>query len=296
MKTSFLSAGLFLFLIPAAATLADDAAAKQNLVKALSQLTSLDTFFVGGIVEESPEKEEADAGGVKRMVTIVGGASNSKSFVGEFELGVSKDSQVAMVSKEDFPGLKVWISGEKLVCIQAHADKPFNPYNVSSTIGQLANWRAISESVEKASKVRVTNKDEETTIRVVLDKELLPVEPVEKQMAKQMAGPGVAVDFIGGPSLNPDVVDLTATFVLSSKNELKNAEFAIQYNDPVKEMRGGAVKNGAFGFGGFRVGGNARKGTDPVLGKFVTIHYETMAKPSERVVEFMNQAKKLSTK
>ena len=238
MQTTFLPALFSLLLIPAAATLAQDAAAKQNLSKALSQFASQDTFFTGGIVEEEPEKEEKVDGGIRSAV-VVGGGWNNKSFAGEFELGVSMDSQVAMVSKEDFPGLKVWLSGEELVCIQAHADKPFNPHTVTSTIGRLVNWKAIGESVEKATNVRVTSKDGETTIRVVLGKELLPVEAVEKKLAKQMGGPGVAVQFVGGPSLNPEVVDIVATFVLNNKNDLTSAEFAIQYNDPIKAMTSG---------------------------------------------------------
>jgi hypothetical protein len=295
MKTTFLLALVSLLLIPASATLAQDTDAKQNLSKALSQLVSQDTYFTGGITEVEPEKEETGVGGI-RLAVIVGGASNMKSFVGNFELGVSKDSQVAMVSTEDFPGLKVWLSGEELVCIQAHADKPFTPYPVTSTIGHLVNWKAIGQLVEKAPKVRVSSEDGETTIRVVLDKELLPVEPVEKQLAKQIGGTRVAAEFIGGPSLNPEVIDLAATFVLSSKNDLKSAEFAIQYNDPVKAMRSGVPKNvGGFGFGGFRVGGKANN-AEQIIGKLVTIRYETMANPSERVVEFMKQAKLLAKK
>ena len=104
MKTSFLPALVALLWIPASATLAQDTDAKQNLAKALSQLVSQDTYFTGGITEVEPEKEEAVGGGI-RLAVIVGGASNMKSFVGNFELSVSKDSQVAMVSTEDFPGL-----------------------------------------------------------------------------------------------------------------------------------------------------------------------------------------------
>lgn len=300
MKTTFLPALLSLLLIPAAAAVADDVAAKQNLSKALSQLVLQDTFFAGRIVEEVPEKDETVVGGVKGIV-VIGGGWNNKSFAGEFELGVSMDSQVAMVSKQDLPGLNVWLSGEEIVCIQAHADKPFNPYTVTSTIGQLVNWKAIGESVEKASKVRVTNKDGETSIRVILDNELLPVEAVEKQLAKQMGGPRVAVEFIGGPSLNAAVVEIAATFVLSNKNDLKSAEFAIQYNDPVKAKDFLDAKNArGFGFGGlggFRVGGNAQKAeAAKVLGKLITISYEATPKPLERVVEFMKQAKQLSKK
>ncbi len=115
--------------------------------------------------------------------------SGSNPFLGNFELLVNKDS-VAIVSQQEFPGVKILQSGEKAVNMQAHAEAPYSLQSFSSSVKQLVDWNALGDAVEKSSKVRVTKKDGMNQIRVILDPEFIPVETMEKAIAKKMAGAG----------------------------------------------------------------------------------------------------------
>lgn len=278
-------------LLLAPASQAQDDAAKQQLVKAIRALEGSEISIAGSVAEDDAPEDDT-VGGVKRvMITSIGGSSN-KPFLGDFELLVNKGS-VALVSKDEFPGIKILRSGDKVVNFQAHAEAPFSVDSLSTTVNQLVDWKALSEAVEKAAKIRVTKKDKLNSMRVILDTEFIPVETLEKAMQKKMGGaPGgnVAIQ-VTSSSLSAQIVDLVATFSVNDSGGIEGMTFDIQYNDPMKAMMAGAVRAG--GGAAFRIGGNAPKpkeGDAVDLGKLVSFTFKVGNQPSERIKQFVKTA------
>ncbi len=274
---------------------AQDQAAKQQLIKAIKNLAGSDVSMMGQVEEELPDADTTSPlGGVQRVVISSVGGSSVNPFLGDFELLVSKDS-IAMVSSQDFPGVKILQAGEKVVNIQAHAESPYSVQSFSSTVKQLVDWIALGEAVEKAAKIRVTKKDGVSQIRVVLDPEFIPVETIEKAMAKKMGGVAggagnVAIQ-VAGPSMSPQILDLTATFSVNESGLLVGMNFDIQYNDPMKAMMANAMRGG--GGAAIRIGGNIPKPaeSDAVeLGKMVSYSLKVSDQASERIKQFVKQA------
>lgn len=271
-----------------------DEAARQQLVKAIKNLASSDVSMTGQVEEEQPESDKNLPGNVQRVVISSVGGSTANPFLGEFELLASKDS-VAIVSSQEFPGVKILQAGEKVVNMQAHAEAPYSVQSFSSTVKQLVDWKALSEAVEKAPKVRVTKKDGLSQVRVVLDPEFIPVETIEKAMAKKMGGAAggaanVAIQ-VAGPAMTPTIVDLTATFSVNDSSAIVGMDFDIQYNDPMKAMMANVVRGG--GGAAIRIGGNFPKpaeGDAVELGKMVSYSLKVSGQASERIKQFVKQA------
>lgn len=277
--------------------LGQEDAAKQQLVKAIRNLASSEVSWTGSVGEEQPEAEKkSPLGGVQRVVISSIGGSTANPYLGDFELLVSKDS-LAIVSSQEFPGVKILRAGEKVVNMQAHADAPYSVQSFSNTVKQLVDWSALSDAVEKASKIRVTKKDGVSQIRVVLDPEFIPVESIEKTMAKKIggaAGGGVAnvAVQVAGPAMTPSVVDLTAVFSINDSGSLVAMDFDIQYNDPMKAMMSNVVRGGPGG-AAIRIGGNIPKpaeGDAVELGKTVNYALKVNGQASDRIKLFVKQA------
>lgn len=287
-----------MFLVIAGLTLTQtafgqDEAARQQLVKAIKNLASSDVSMTGQVEEEQPESDKNLPGNVQRVVISSVGGSTANPFLGEFELLASKDS-VAIVSSQEFPGVKILQAGEKVVNMQAHAEAPYSVQAFSSTVKQLVDWTALSEAVEKAPKVRVTKKDGLSQVRVVLDPEFIPVETMEKAMAKKMGAAGGAANVaiqVAGPAMTPTIVDLTATFSVNDSGAIVGMDFDIQYNDPMKAMMANVVRGG--GGAAIRIGGNFPKpaeGDAVELGKMVSYSLKVSGQASERIKQFVKQA------
>jgi hypothetical protein len=275
--------------------LAQDEAAKQQLIKAIKNLAGSDVSMTGQVEEEQADADTTSPlGGVQRVVISSIGGSSANPFLGDFELLVSKDS-IAMVSSQEFPGVKILQAGEKVVNIQAHAESPYSVQSFSSTVKQLVDWVALGEAIEKAPKIRVTKKAGVSQIRVVLDPEFIPVETLEKAMAKKMGGVAggagnVAIQ-VAGPSMSPQIVDLTATFSVNDSGLVVGMDFDIQYNDPMKAMMANAMRGG--GGAAIRIGGNIPKpaeGDAVELGKMVSYSLKVSDQASDRIKQFIKQA------
>lgn len=273
-----------------------DDAAKQQVVKAIKSLVNSEVSMSGQVEEELPDEDNnSPFGGAQRVVIGSMDGSGSNPFLGEFELLVNKDV-VAIVSQQEFPGIKILQSGEKAVNMQAHAEAPYSLQSFSSSVKQLVDWNALGDAVEKSSKVRVTKKDGMNQIRVILDPEFIPVETMEKAIAKKMAGAGkgagnVAIQ-VAGPSMTSSIVDLTATFTVTDSGSIVGMDFDVQYNDPIKAMMAGALR-GAPGVAAIRIGGNAANPaeSDAVeLGKLVSYSLKVNKQSSDRIKQFVKEA------
>jgi hypothetical protein len=274
-----------------------DDAAKQQVVKAIRSLVNSEVSMSGQVEEEMPDADEKSPfGGAQRFVIRSMDGSGSNPFLGEFELLVNKDV-VAIISQQEFPGIKILQSGEKAVNMQAHAESPYSLQSFSSSIKQLVDWNALGDAVEKSSKVRVTNKDGMNQIRVILDPEFIPVETMEKAIAKKMGGAAggagnVAIQ-VAGPTMNPSIVDLTATFTVTDSGSIVGMDFEVQYNDPLKAMVAGGVLRGVPGVAAIRIGGNAAPPaeSDAVeLGKLVNYSLKVNKQSSDRIKQFVKEA------
>ena len=274
-----------------------DDSAKQQVVKAIKSLVNSEVSISGQVEEEMPDADEKSPfGGAQRLVIGSMDGSGSNPFLGEFELLVNKDV-VAIVSQQEFPGIKILQSGEKAVNMQAHAEAPYSLQSFSSSVKQLVDWNALGDAVEKSSKVRVTKKDGMNQIRVILDPEFIPVETMEKAIAKKMAGAGkgagnVAIQ-VAGPSMNPSIVDLTATFTVTDSGSIVGMDFEVQYNDPLKAMMAGGALRGVPGVAAIRIGGNAANPaeSDAVeLGKLVSYSLKVNNQSSDRIKQFVKEA------
>ena len=268
--------------------------AKQDLLQALGQLEKSQVSFTTKLTEEQPAAED-DITGVQRfMVSSMNGALLATEFKGDFEVLATKDDLV-IVSNKDFPGIKILQSGEKTICIQSHADEPFGVRSLSSTVRRLVNWTELSQALQKSKRLRVTKQGDETSIRVTLDSEFIPIDSPEKEIAKRMGVANVAVRVSRSSSMTPEVVDLTASFVIDSSKELKSAEFTLQFNDPMKSMMTQARR----GVAGLRPGADASNGKNDgnvELGKLLTFSFTRSKAPSDRMSEFNKYARELLKK
>ncbi len=287
----FLMAVATLFSAPL--SWAQDDAARQQLVKALKSLAETDVSLVGNVAEEQPESEKnSPLPGVQRMAVSLIGGSTGNPFLGEFEVLVNKEL-LAIVSTKEFPGVKILQAGEKAVNMQWHAESPFAVQQFSSAVGHLVDWQELSQAVEKASKFRVTKNETGSSIRVVLEPEFIPVETFEKAIAKMAgaaAGGGKVAVQVGSSAMTPQIVDLSATFTVSSAGSVVDMKFDIQYSDPMKAMMANAMRGGP----GIRIGGNVprpKEGEDAELGKLMSYSFKVSGPASQQIKDFVKMAK-----
>lgn len=270
--------------------LSQEGAAKQALLKTLGELADSTVSLTGKVNEEQVSKEAPQIAQLIVVATMDRFITND--FKGDFEVLAAKD-EVVLVSKSEFPGVKIHAASEKTICLQAHADEPYGVKSLIGRVQRLVNWSELAQAIQKSEKVLVTKVGNDTSVRVTLDNDFIRVESIEKELAKKMGDATLMNRMIGEPSIMPEVIDLTATFVISSSNELKSAEFALQYNDPMKVFRRQAERNAA----GNRLRNNsaeAKNDNEVELGKLMTYSFERSSNPSERMVEFVKYCREVA--
>jgi hypothetical protein len=288
LRTSFVLVAL-MTLTPIA--LSQEGEAKQVLLKTLEELANSTVSLTGKVNEEQVSKEPPQIAQMIVVATMDRFITND--FQGDFEVLAAKD-EVVLVSKSEFPGVKIHVASEKTICLQAHADEPYGVKSLIGRVQRLVNWSELAQAVQKSEKVLVTKVGNDTSLRVTLDNDFIRVESIEKELAKKMGDATLMNRMIGEPSIMPEVIDLTATFVIDSSNELKSAEFAAQYNDPMKVFRRQAERNAA----GNRLRSNtaeAKNDNEVEFGKLITYSFERSSNPSERMVEFVKYCRELGT-
>lgn len=276
-----------------------DAGSKSDLVAAINKLSQRDVSLVGSIDEEMQEQPDVGggiAGGMQRIVmsSMSGGAS--AEYQGDVEVMASKSGELVVASKEDLPGIKVYKSGEEVLCLQAHTKEAYTTTKMMSNLAKLVDWNALGSAVEAASKVRSSVKGKNTEFRVVLDSEFIPVETPALPPGLAAAGlPNIKIQ-MANPMI-PTVVEFTATFTMNATKEIVGIEYSLQYNDPMKAMMANAMKGGGgaaivqFGGGPGKQAKAAKPDGEADLGKLIVYDFDVAAKPSDKVTEFVNQAK-----
>jgi hypothetical protein len=277
-----------------------DAGSKSDLVAAINKLAQRDVSLVGSIEEETQEQQGGGgiAGGMQRIVITSASGGSSEEYQGDVEVLATKSSELVVTSKEDLPGIKVYKSGEDVLCLQAHTKEAFTATKLMSNLAKLVDWTALGSAVESASKVRSSVKGKNTEFRVVLDSEFIPVEAPALPPGLAAAGlPNIKIQ-MANPMI-PTVVELTATFTVNAAKEIIGIEYSLQYNDPMKAMMANAMKGGGgaaivqFGGGPGKPAKQAKPEGEPDLGKLIVYDFDVAAKPSEKVTEFVNQAKSM---
>jgi hypothetical protein len=281
--------------------ISQEAIAKADLISAIGKLSKRDVSLIGSISEEVQEQPVAvDIAGGPQRVVIRGtpfGATNE--FRGDAEVLVVKNGELVIASKEQLPGVKVFKSGEDVLSLQVHLKEPLNTAKLISNVSSLVDWIALANAVESASEIHPRVKGKETEFRVILDSSLIPNEiPVAAPawpagiaanipIAGGAAGGNaqIAPIRIGGNPMIPTIVELAATFKINAAKEIVRLEYALQYNDPIKGL---AVNVGG---GGGVVQFNMKPAGEADLGKLIVYDFDVVAKPSETVVDFVNQAK-----
>ena len=85
----------------------------------------------------------------------------------------------------------------------------------------------------------------------------------------------------------PTIIELAATFRMNAAKEIIGLEYALQYNDP---MKGLLIQGGAAG--GIVQFKNKPAG-EVDLGKLIVYDFDVDANPSDKVSEFVMEAKNL---
>lgn len=272
---------------------AQDTKAKEELISAIERLSKRDVSLVGSIDEEMQEQPVAvdNAGGPQRVVIrgMPFGALNE--YRGEVEVLVAKNSELVIVSKEELPGVNIFKSGDVVLCQQMHLEEPLGTTKLTSNVSKLVDWNALANAVESAKEIQSKAKGKDSEFRVVLDRSFLPNE-IPQAVPAMPAGIAVAGNKaqnaqirIGGNPMAPTIVELIATFRLSAAKEIIGLEYALQYNDPI---RGFAVNAGAAGgVVQFKVKPEGQED----LGKLIVYDFDVVAKPTDKLNAFVNQAK-----
>ncbi len=275
-----------------------DAGSKSDLVAAINKLSQRDVSLVGSIDEETQEQPGAGgiAGGMQRIVISSMSGGPSAEYQGDVEVMAAKSGELVVTSKEDLPGIKVYKSGEEVLCLQAHTKEAYTTTKLMSNLTKLVDWTALSSAVESASKVRSSVKGKNTEFRVVLDSEFLPVETLALPPGLAAAGiPNIKIQ-MANPMI-PTVLEFTATFTMNAAKEVVGIEYSLQYNDPMKAIKANAMKGGGgaaivqFGAGPAKPIKQPKQDGEADLGKLIVYDFDVAAKPSEKVTEFVNQAK-----
>ncbi len=279
-----------------------DAGSKSDLVAAINKLSQRDVSLVGSIDEELQEQPDVGggiAGGMQRIVISSMSGGSPEEYRGDVEVMSAKSGELVVTSKEDLPGIKVYKSGEEVLCLQAHTKEAYTTAKLMSNLAKLVDWNALGSAVESASKVRSSVKGKNTEFRVVLDSEFIPDET--PPLPPGLAAAGLPNIKIGNPMI-PTVVEFTATFTMNAAKEIVGIEYSLQYNDPMKAIMANAMKGGGgaaivqFGGGPGKQAKAAKPDGEADLGKLIVYDFDVAAKPSEKVSEFVSQAKAMLKK
>ncbi len=300
-RLAFGLAALATFSIPQM-VFSQEAAKKANLVEAIRKLSQRDVSLSGSIEEEVAEAPAAGgiAGGVKRMVVSSMSVSPSVEYRGDVEIMAAKSGDLVVASQEDLPGIKVFKTGDDVLCVQAHTKEPFGTSELMSNVSKLVDWGSLGSTVESATKIRTTDKGPNTEYRVVLDASFLPKEvpagippALAGKIAGGVAGQNVKVQ-IGTNPMSPSIIELAATFELNAAKEVVALQYSLQYDDPMKGFMAQALKGGG---GVVQFGSKPPKAAGEAdLGKLILYDFEVVAKPSDKVTEFVVQAKAMLSK
>jgi hypothetical protein len=277
---------------------------KADLVRAIESLAGQDVVLSGAIDQESPAKadEPGIPGVVIQKVVIGGGDGSGREFTGDVDVAIFKDGRIALASKGTLPGMKVYKSGELMLCNQTHTEEPMDPKRLLESLHKLCDWKSLAKSVSESTKIRVINQGAITDVRVVLNSEYLKTnnDPIAPGAVGGGAfggganGGGGAIRVqVGGSPMTPSVVDLIVTFQFNSAKELAGVTYEIQYDDPMTAMMAKAMKGGA---GVFRIQGNAAKpATDDevTLGKMNRFDFDIQKKVPARIEAFAKEAEEL---
>lgn len=210
-------------LVFPAISFGDDGAAKKAIISALEKLAAKDVSLSGEIKEEKPE-----ADGNHNLIVMPG--AKKKPFLGEVEILSTKNQEVAMVSKVELPGVKVYSHDEEKLCVQASESEPLSTANLAQEIEKLCNWRELADAVGNAKEITAKKKPKGIEVQVVLENSFFPAQSNERKLDNGT----VIIEM--GPGMNPSVADLTVTFLLNESKEIAEIEYAVQFNDPMKAM------------------------------------------------------------
>ena len=133
--------------------LSQEGAAKQALLKTLGELADSTVSLTGKVNEEQVSKEAPQIAQLIVVATMDRFITND--FKGDFEVLAAKD-EVVLVSKSEFPGVKIHAASEKTICLQAHADEPYGVKSLIGRVQRLVNWSELAQAIQKSEKVLVT--------------------------------------------------------------------------------------------------------------------------------------------
>lgn len=281
--------------------ISQDANSRADLISAIDKLSKRDVSLVGNIDEEVLEQPVAVVAGGPQRVVFRGmpfGATNE--YRGDVEVLVVKNGELVIASKEELPGVKVFKSGEDILSLQVHLEEPLSTAKLISNVSKLVDWIALGNAVESASEIQTRVKGKDTEFRVILDGSFLPNEipsaapamPAGIAFAFPIAGGAAGGNAqnvrIGGNPMMPTIVELAVTFKMNAAKEIVGLEYALQYNDPIKGLMFQAVNAGGAG-GVVQV--NKNPAGESELGKLIVYDFDVVAKPTEKINEFVNQAK-----
>jgi hypothetical protein len=274
---------MFFLLVPQIC-IAQDANTNVELISSIDKLSKRDVSLVGSIDEEVQEQPVAAgiAGGFQRVMIPSMSLGSTREYRGDAEVLVSKNGDLVIASKEDLPGVKVFKTGEEVLSLQAHIKEPFRTSKLVGDLSKLLDWIALGNAVESATEIQTRVKGKDTEFRVILDGSFIPSEIVSAVPAMP-----AGVIRIGANPMLPTITELAVTFKMNAAKEIVRLEYALQYNDPMKGLvfQGGAA-------GGIVQFKNKPAGEED-LGKLIVYEFDVVAKPSDKLSEFVKQARSM---
>ena len=287
---------MFFLLVPQNC-IAQDANTNEELISSIDKISKRDVSLVGSIDEEVQEQPVAAgiAGGFQRVMIPSMSLGSTREYRGDAEVLVSKNGDLVIASKEELPGVKVFKTGEEVLSLQAHIQEPFSTSKLVGDLSKLLDWIALGNAVESATEIQTRVKGKDTEFRVILDGSFIPSEIVAAvpAMPAGVAGGAAAGNVqnvqirIGGNPMMPTITELAVTFKMNAAKEIVRLEYALQYNDPMKGLvfQGGAA-------GGIVQFKNKPAGEED-LGKLIVYEFDVVAKPSDKLSEFVKQARSM---
>lgn len=274
---------MFFLLVPQIC-IPQDANPNVELISSIDKLSKRDVSLVGSIDEEVQEQPFAAgiAGGFQRVMIPSMSLGSTREYRGDAEVLVSKNGDLVIASKEELPGVKVFKTGEEVLSLQAHIKEPFRTSKLVGDLSKLLDWIALGNAVESATEIQTRVKGKDTEFRVILDGSFIPSEIVSAVPAMP-----AGVIRIGANPMLPTITELAVTFKMNAAKEIVRLEYALQYNDPMKGLvfQGGAA-------GGIVQFKNKPAGEED-LGKLIVYEFDVVAKPSDKLSEFVKQARSM---